>query len=182
MICYMRRMRLKCCPWNAPISKSFEMTLGVVDEFPNREITRFRQPALVAPPAGVCVQRASAERIVVKFHAAPWNNSTDGNINTAANNDQQNSETSANMVCICVPRNNGSIANNTPLPVFIPSSNTIAQWVGYRQRTPVAISQTELSRRAERDYTYEFAYKDIYTRLTTQNGLPIPREGLTLRP
>jgi len=182
MICYMRRMRLKCCPWNAPISKSFEMTLGVVDEFPNREITRFRQPALVAPPAGVCVQRASAERIVVKFHAAPWNNSTDGNINTAANNDQQNSETSANMVCICVPRNNGSIANNTPLPVFIPSSNTIAQWVGYRQRAPVAISQTELSRRAERDYTYEFAYKDIYTRLTTQNGLPIPREGLTLRP
>lgn len=178
----MRRMRLKCCPWNAPISKSFEMTLGVVDEFPNRETTRFRQPALVAPPAGVCVQRASAERIVVKFHAAPWNNSTDGDIDTSANNDQQNSETSANMVCICVPRNNGSIADNTPLPVFIPSSNTIAHWVGYRQRTPVAISQTELSRRAERDYTYEFAYKDIYTRLTTQNGLPIAREGLTLRP
>lgn len=169
----MRRMRLKCCPLNASISKPFEMTLGVVDEFPNRELTRFRQPALVAPPADVCVQRASAERIVVKFHAAPWNNITDGDIDTTANNDQQQSETSGNMVCICVPRDDGSITNNTPSPVFIPSSNTIAHWVGYRQCTPIAIPQTELSRRAKRDYTYEFAYKDIYTRLTTQNGLPI---------
>ena len=133
-------------------------------------------------PAGVCVQRASAERIVVKFHAAPWNNSTDGDIDTTANNDQQQSETSANMVCICVPQDDGSITNNTPSPVFIPSSNTIAHWVGCRQRTPVAIPQTELSRRAERDHTYEFAYKDIYPRLTTQNGLSIAREGLTLRP
>lgn len=182
MICYMRRMRLKCCPWNAPILKSFEMTLGCVDEFPNWEGSRFQQRALVAPPAGVCVRAASAERIVVTFHAAPWNNSTDGDIDTTANNDQQQPETSANMVCICVPRDNGSIANNTPSPVFIPSSNTIAHWVGYRQRTPVAIPQTELPRRAEGDYTYEFAYKDIYTRFTTQNGLPVAREGLALRP
>lgn len=86
------------------------------------------------------------------------------------------------MVCICVPRDNGSIANNTPLPVVIPSSNIIAHWVGYRQRTPVTVPQTELSRRAERDHTYELAYKDIYPRLTTQNGRPIAREGLTLRP
>lgn len=36
----MRCMRLKCCSWNATTQKSFEMTLGCVDEFPNREWTR----------------------------------------------------------------------------------------------------------------------------------------------
>lgn len=133
-------------------------------------------------PVFVYGQRALSERIVVTFRAALWNNSTDGDIDTAANNDRQQSQTSANMVCMCVPRYNGSIADNTPSPVFIPSSDTIAHWVGYGQRAPVAIPQTELTRRAERDYTCEFAYKDIYTRLTTQNGLAVAREGLTLRP
>jgi hypothetical protein len=81
-----------------------------------------------------------------------------------------------------IPRVDASIANNTPSPVFIPSSNSFAHWLGHRQCTPVAIPQTELARRAERDYAYELAYKDFYARLTTQNGLPIAREGLTLRP
>ena len=84
-----------------------------------------------------------------------------------------------------IPRHDASIANNTPSPVFIPSSNSLAQRVGYRKCTPVTIPQTELPRRAERDYTHEFAYKVICsrhtTRNTTQNGLPIAREGLTLR-
>lgn len=138
------------------------------------------QGLLVAPERW-CLCTPS-ERIVVTFHAAPWNNSTDGDIDTTANNDQQQSETPANMVCICVPRDSTSIANTTPSPVFIPSSNTIAHWLGHRQCAPVTIPQTELPRRPERDYAYKFAYKDIYTRLTTQNGLPVAREGLTLRP
>jgi hypothetical protein len=79
-------------------------------------------------------------------------------------------------------RHDAGIANDTPSPVFIPSSNALAHGLRHRQCTPVAIPQTELPRRTERDYTYEFAYKDFYTRFTTQNGLPIAREGLTIRP
>ena len=85
------------------------------------------------------------------------------------------------MVCIHIPRDASSIANNTP-SVFIPSSNPLASRVRHRQCTPIAIPQTELARWAERDYTYELAYQVIHSRHTTQNGLPIAREGLTLRP
>ena len=81
-----------------------------------------------------------------------------------------------------IPRHDASIANNTPSPVFIPSSNSLAHGLRHRQCTPVAIPQTELPRWTERDYTYEFAYKVTHTQLTTQNGLSIAREGFTLRP
>ena len=91
------------------------------------------------------------------------------------------------MVCIC----QGHLETMSALltastTVFIPSSDPFAQRLGHRQCAPVTIPQTELPRRTERDYTYEFACKVIHsrhtTRHTTQNGLPIAREGLTFRP
>jgi hypothetical protein len=111
-------------------------------------------------------------------------------LTTSANNDQHKRETSANMVCICLARRSRdgarALSLTTSTAVFIPSSNPLARRLGHRQCAPVAIPQTELPRRPERDDTYELAYQVIDRRHTaghtTQDGLPFAGEGLTICP
>lgn len=57
--------------------------------------------------------------------------------------------------------------------VFIPSIDPIPSRIVNRQRAPIAIPQTELSRRQQRLDAYELAHKVINGRNTAQDGLPV---------
>lgn len=86
------------------------------------------------------------------------------------------------MVCIHMRSYNIPRVLLTIHTVFIPSIDPIPSCVANRQRAPIAIPQTELSRRQQRLDAHELAHKVINGRNTAQDGLPVAREGLAICP